>query len=107
MTTTFLGTFKKTGDAYTGTITTLAWKAQIDLLPIEGNSEGAPAYRVYHAKREIGAAWCKTTRKDPNKEFLSLKIRDLAFGPEPVYPALVESAATPGTWNLLLNGSRD
>ena len=104
--TTFLGTFKKTGNAFTGTIHTLAFKAQIDLLPIEGSSEGAPAYRVYHAKREIGAAWVKRARKS-DTEFLSLKVRDLAFGPEPVYPALVESTATPGTWNLILNGQRD
>lgn len=106
MTTTFLGTFKKTGDAYTGTIQTLSWKAQIDLLPVEGSSEGAPAYRVYHAKREIGAAWIKHARNS-GAEFLSLKLRDLAFGSEPVYPALVQSTATPGTWNLLLNGQRD
>lgn len=106
MSTTFLGTFKKVGETYTGTIHTLAWKAQIDLLPIEGNSEGAPSYRVHHAKREIGAAWVKRARTS-GTEFLSLKLRDLAFGPEPVYPALVESTATPGTWNLLLNGQRD
>lgn len=103
-TTTLLGTFKKTGSAFTGKIVTLAWSAQIDLLPVEGAAEGGPAYRIYHAKREIGAAWVKTTRKDPAKEFLSLKIRDLAFGSEPIYPALVQGK---DGWNLLLNGSRD
>lgn len=104
MTTTFLGTFKKTGAAFTGTIQTLAWKAQIDLLPIEGSSEGTPAYRVYHKEREIGAAWVKRARKS-DQEFLSLKVRDLAFGPNPVYPALVQSTRDAGSWNLLLNGN--
>ena len=107
MTTTVLGTFKKTGDAFTGMIHTLAFKAQIDLLPLDGAaSDGAPSYRVYHLKREIGAAWLKRARKS-DKEFLSLKITDLAFGANPVYPALVESTTAKDTWNLLLNPSRD
>jgi uncharacterized protein (DUF736 family) len=104
--TTFLGTFKKTGNAFTGTIHTLAFKAQIDLLPIEGSSEGAPAYRVYHKEREIGAAWVKRARKS-DQEFLSLKVRDLAFGSNPVYPALVQSTRDAGSWNLLLNGNSE
>lgn len=104
MTTTVLGSFKKVGEAFSGKIVTLAWSAQIDILPIEGATEGSPAYRVYHAKREIGAGWVKATRKDASKTFLSLKLRDLAFGSEPVYPALVEGKEG---WTLLLNGSRD
>lgn len=106
MTTTNLGSFKKSGDGFVGNIHTLAFSAKIDLMPVEGGGDGSPAYRVSHKGREIGAAWVKTSRKS-GAEFLSLKVVDLAFGGSPVYPALVESTAQPGTWNLLLNGQRD
>lgn len=105
--TTFLGTFKRVGDTFTGTIHTLAFKAQIEVTPLDGAAgEGAPSYRVFHAKREIGAAWVKRARKN-DREFLSLRITDLAFGDRPVYPALVQSTQAADTWNLLLNPSRD
>lgn len=103
---TFLGTFKRTGNAYSGKLTTLAFAAQIDLLPVDGGGDGAPSHRVYHKDREIGAAWTKVARKS-GSEFLSLKIRDLAFGSAPVYPALVQSAKDANSWNLLLNEARD
>lgn len=103
--TTHLGTFKKTGETFTGKLVTLAFSAQIDLLPLEGGSDGAPDYRVYHKDREIGAAWVRRARKT-DAEFLSLRIVDPAFGPCAIYPALVESK-TAGQWNLLLNGQRD
>jgi uncharacterized protein (DUF736 family) len=103
---TFLGTFKRTGNAYSGTLSTLAFSAQIDLTPVDGGGEGAPSHRIFHKDREIGAAWTKTARKS-GAEFLSLKIRDLAFGPHPVYPALVQSTTTKDAWNLLLNEARD
>ena len=103
--TTHLGTFKKNGTAFTGKITTLAFSAQIDLMPLEGGSDGAPDYRVYHKEREIGAAWVRGARKR-DAEFLPLKITDPALGPCAVYPALVQSK-TVGTWNLLLNEARD
>lgn len=102
--TTNLGTFKRVGETYTGKLTTLAFSAQVDLLPVEGGGDGAPDYRVYHKDREIGAAWVRRARKS-DTEFLSLKLIDPALGPCAVYPALVESK-TPGTWNLLLNEQR-
>lgn len=104
--TTHLGTFKKIGDTFTGKLTTLAFSVQIDLLPIEGGSDGSPDYRVYHKEREIGAAWAKRARKS-DAEFLSLRIVDPALGACAIYPALVQSTKTPDTWTLLLNGQRD
>lgn len=101
---TTLGTFTKTGDTYTGELTTLAFSARIDLLPVEGGADGAPDYRVYHGKREIGAGWTRRAKRS-DAEFVSLKLIDPPLGPCAIYPALVESREA-GTWNLILNEQR-
>ncbi|WP_291821182.1 DUF736 domain-containing protein [Bosea sp. (in: a-proteobacteria)] len=100
---TFLGTFIKTGEAFSGKLSTLSFSADIDLIAVEGGSDQAPDFRVYHGSREIGAAWVKRARRSES-DYLSLKIQDLALGSLPVYPVLVQSEREPNTWNLLLNG---
>ncbi len=101
-----LGTFKKNGSAFQGTITTLAIKAKLDLIPVEGGGDSSPDYRVQHSGREIGAAWVRRARKS-DAEFLNVRVQDPALGPTPVYLALVESTREPGNWALLLNEARD
>ncbi len=100
--TTHLGTFRKVGEAFSGKIQTLAFSADLDLLPVEGGSDRAPDYRIYHQKREVGAAWLKRARKTET-DYLSLKISDPALGSLPIYPVLLPSERGPD-WNLLLSG---
>ncbi len=53
-----IGSFKKTGNDYTGSITTLSLQAKnVRIVPEENRSnDNAPTHRVYVGKAEIGAA---------------------------------------------------
>ena len=74
-----IGTFKKSGNDYTGDIVTLSVQAKgvrITAQDKNGN-DNAPTHRVFVGKAEIGAAWTK--RSNENRDYLSVKLDDPSF----------------------------
>jgi uncharacterized protein (DUF736 family) len=76
-----IGTFKKDGNGYAGTIETLTLKAKITFEPTDKKSDKAPDFRVFQIAEdftsEIGAAWKKTSQE--GAEFLSVSLDDPSF----------------------------
>ena len=74
-----IGTFKKTGNNYTGEIVTLSVQAKnVRIVPEETRSnDNAPSHRVFVGKAEIGAAWSK--RSNEGRDYLGLKLDDPSF----------------------------
>ena len=74
-----IGTFKKSGDNYTGEIVTLSVQAKnVRIVPEESRStDNAPSHRVFVGKAEIGAAWAK--RSNEGREYLGVKLDDPSF----------------------------
>ena len=85
-----IGTFKKTGNDYTGEIFTLSLQAKgVRLVPdLRASGENAPSHRVLVGRAEIGAAWSK--RSNEGRDYLGLKLDDPSF-PAPIYASLVEN----------------
>ncbi len=83
-----IGTFTKSGDRYTGTITTLMLQEKVTLVPVEKTKDSAPDYRVYANNAEIGAAW-NTTAKS-GSHYLSVQLDDPSF-PAPIACRLVDT----------------
>ena len=82
-----IGTFKKSGNDYTGDIVTLSVQAKgvrITAQDKNGN-DNAPTHRVFVGKAEIGAAWTK--RSNENRDYLSVKLDDPSFT-APIYANL-------------------
>ena len=73
-----IGTFKKSGNGYTGDITTLSLQAKnVRIVAEESRSnENAPSHRVFVGRIEIGAAWTK--RSNEGRDYLGLKLDDRA-----------------------------
>ena len=92
-----IGTFKKDGAGYAGSIETLTLKAKITIEPANKKSDNAPDFRVFHIAEglasEIGAAWKKTSRE--NAEYLSVSIDDPSFA-ERIYCRLVKTGSEQG-----------
>ena len=65
-----IGTFKKTGNDYTGEIFTLSLQAKgVRLVPdLRASGENAPSHRVLVGRAEIGAAWTK--KSNEGREYL-------------------------------------
>ena len=84
-----IGTFKKSGNEYTGEIVTLSVQAKnVRIVPEEGSSnENAPSHRVFVGRAEIGAAWSK--RSNEGRDYLSLKLDDPSFT-APIYANLFD-----------------
>jgi uncharacterized protein (DUF736 family) len=74
-----IGTFKKSGNGFTGDITTLSVQAKnVRIVPEENRSnENAPSHRVFVGRAEIGAAWEK--RSNEGRTYLGLKLDDPSF----------------------------
>ena len=74
-----IGTFKKSGNGYTGDITTLSVQAKGVRIAAEENrsNDNAPTHRVFVGKAEIGAAWTK--RSNEGRDYLSVKLDDPSF----------------------------
>ena len=74
-----IGTFKKSGNGYTGDITTLSLQASnVRIVPEETRSnDNAPSHRVYVGRVEIGAAWSK--RSNEGRDYLGIKLDDPSF----------------------------
>lgn len=84
-----IGTFKKSGNTYTGTITTLAVQAKnVRLVPEDNRqNDNAPSHRVLVGQAEIGAAWAK--RSNEGRDYLGLKLDDPSFT-APIYANLFD-----------------
>ncbi|MBV9840636.1 MAG: DUF736 domain-containing protein [Sphingomonadaceae bacterium] len=83
-----IGTFKASGNGYTGEITTLQMQAKNVRIVREENrsNENAPTHRVFVGNKiEIGAAWAK--RSNEGRDYLALKLDDPSFT-APIYANL-------------------
>lgn len=105
-----IGTFKKSGDEYTGEIVTLSVQARGVRIVPEANrsSDNAPSHRVMVGRAEIGAAWAK--RSNDNRGYLGLKLDDPSFN-APIYANLFDDEGGE-TYSLIWsrpngNGRRD
>ena len=69
-----IGTFKKTGNEYTGEIVTLSVQAKgVRIVPdLRATGENAPSHRILVGRAEIGAAWSK--RSNEGRDYLGLKL---------------------------------
>ena len=76
-----IGTFKKDGENYTGSIETLTLRAKLTFEPTLKKSDNAPDFRVFNHTddytSEIGAAWKKTSRE--GAQYLSVRLDDPSF----------------------------
>ncbi len=84
-----IGTFKKTGNEFTGEIVTLSVQAKgVRIIPdTRSAGENAPSYRVLVGRAEIGAAWSK--RSNEGRDYLGLKLDDPSFT-APIYANLFD-----------------
>ena len=82
-----IGTFKKTGNEFTGEIVTLSVQAKgVRIVPdLKSSGENAPSHRVLVGRAEIGAAWSK--RSNEGRDYLGLKLDDPSFT-APIYANL-------------------
>ena len=85
-----IGTFKKSGNEFTGEIVTLSVQAKkVRIVPDDrASGENAPSHRVFVGRAEIGAAWSKTSNE--GRDYLGLKLDDPSFT-APIYANLVEA----------------
>ena len=84
-----IGTFKKTGNEYTGEIVTLSVQAKGGrIVPdLRATGENAPSHRILVGRAEIGAAWSK--RSNEGRDYLGLKLDDPSFS-HPIYANLFD-----------------
>ena len=99
-----IGTFRKTGNEYTGEIVTLSLQARnVRLVPeTRATGDNAPSHRVYVGRAEIGAAWAETSKA--GRDYLSVKLDDPSF-PAPIYANLFEAEGEDG-YNLVWTRGR-
>ncbi|MCL4069502.1 DUF736 domain-containing protein [Pseudomonas sp. GX19020] len=84
-----IGTFRKSGNEYTGEIVTLSLQTRnVRLIPeTRATGENAPSHRVYVGRAEIGAAWNKVSNE--GRAYLGLKLDDPSFT-APIYASLFD-----------------
>ncbi|PJI89275.1 MULTISPECIES: DUF736 domain-containing protein [Alphaproteobacteria] len=84
-----IGTFKKTGNEYTGEIVTLNLQTKNVRIVAEENrtNDNAPSHRVLVGRAEIGAAWSKSSNE--GRDYLSVKLDDPSFT-APIYANLFD-----------------
>lgn len=95
-----IGNFTVSKDGYVGTIRTLTINVKARIVANDRkNSEGAPDFRIYAGRAELGAAWKAKTNGEEPREYLSVLLDDPSF-PEPVRAALFEDdGAAYLVWN--------
>jgi len=84
-----IGTFKKSGNEFTGEIVTLSLQTKnVRIAPdSRASGENAPSHRVYVGRVEIGAAWSKQSNE--GRPYLGLKLDDPSFN-APIYANLFD-----------------
>src|SRR5687768_6852576 len=82
-----IGSFKKVGEEFQGSIVTLSVQAKgVRIVPEDNRpNENAPTHRVYVGRAEIGAAWAKTSAEQ--RDYLAVKLDDPSFT-APIYANL-------------------
>jgi len=86
-----IGMFTASQDGYIGTIRTLTVNVKVKIVANDQKkSDGAPDFRVYAGKAELGAAWKARTSGDQPREYLSVQLDDPSFA-EPIRAALFEN----------------
>ena len=82
-----IGTFKKSGNDYTGDIVTLSVQAKgVRIVPeVKRVNDNAPSHRIFVGRAEIGAAWTK--RSTDGLDYLGLELDDPSFV-APIYANL-------------------
>lgn len=95
-----IGSFTASEKGYTGTIRTLTVNVKASIVANDGKAtEGAPDYRIYAGRAELGAAWKSKTAADQPREYLSVLLDDPSF-PNPIRAALFdEEGAAFLVWN--------
>lgn len=85
-----IGSFTAGKDGYTGTIRTLTVNVKANIVANDKkSSDGAPDFRIYAGRAELGAAWKAKTNGDESRDYLSVLLDDPSF-PEPIRAALFE-----------------
>ena len=76
---TTIGTFKKSGNDYTGDIVTLSLQAKdVRIIGLENKgNDNAPSHKVFVGEVEIGAGW--TRRSSEGQPYLALELDDPSF----------------------------
>ncbi|MER9675007.1 DUF736 domain-containing protein [Mesorhizobium sp. M0208] len=84
-----IGTFKKSGNEFTGEIVTLSLQTKnVRIVPDSRQvGENAPSHRVFVRRAEIGAAWSK--KSNEGRDYLGLKLDDPSFN-APIYANLFD-----------------
>lgn len=84
-----IGSFKKVGEEYQGSIVTLSVQAKGVRIAPEDNrpNDNAPTPRVYVGSAEIGAAWAKVSAE--GRDYLSVKLDDPSFT-QPIFANLFD-----------------
>jgi len=72
-----IGTFKRHGGNYRGTIKTLTLSVGIELRPAAKEHDKSPDFRIHGPHGEFGAAW--TRRSSAGRDYLSCKLDDPLF----------------------------
>ena len=90
-----IGTFKKSGNEFTGEIVTLSLQTKnVRIVPESRQvGENAPSHRVFVGRAEIGAAWSKTSNE--GRDYLGLKLDDPSFN-APIYANLFDDEGGEG-----------
>ncbi len=84
-----IGTFTRTENGFSGAVKTLNLNVKsVKFLPVEGENENGPDFRVLAGTTQFGAAWTK--QSDKGNAYLSVKLDDPSF-PAPIYANLVET----------------
>ena len=91
-----IGTFTRTENGFSGAVKTLNLNVKsVKFLPVEGENENGPDFRVLAGTTQFGAAWTK--QSDKGNAYLSVKLDD--FGsPAPIVSMQVWSGRAPVTW---------
>lgn len=85
-----IGSFTVSKDGYTGTIRTLTVNVKAKIVANDQKrSEGAPDFRIFAGRAELGAAWKAQSNGDEPRDYLSVQLDDPSFV-EPVRAALFE-----------------
>ena len=95
-----IGSFTMGKDGYTGTIRTLTMNVKAKIVANDQKkSDGAPDFRIYAGRAELGAAWKATTNGEEPRDYLSVQLDDPSFH-EPIRAALFdEEGAAFLVWN--------
>lgn len=93
-----IGSFKRDGEGFAGTVATLTLTAKVTFRPVQADNEKGPGFRLFAGKTEIGAGWAKTSRE--GKAYISCKLDDPSFV-APIYCSLTEDSEAPGQHTLI------